>query len=611
MTLKNIALLVGNSNYKEISCLKNPINDINLVGDALKSVGFDVYAAQDTNLDMMLELCSQFGERATKIEDKANVLFYYAGHAVQENDHNYLLPCDISQRHNRWIDKSSVSVEWIIESNIKNTLPQNRIVIIDACRDFPFNGTHRSNKRGLKPISPSPETIIAYSTSPGSVAVDGTGDNSPYAEALTAQIETPGQLIETIFKNVRKSVIATTRGAQVPWEHSCLSRDIIINQPTVIKLESTREDFKTRSIDEPHVNLVSTEDLSKKTSQEITRVVLRGYKIEDIFDMANKKNPTANWLCGALIQQGLVSNRSQDDARRYFDNAAELGVHRSYFSLWNVLRATAQTPQERSDALKYLRFAGEKGVAIAQIHLGQVYQYGLDGVAIQPVEVFRWNQAAAMSEMPDGQYALGLCYNNGIGIRKDVVEALHWFRNAASNGSGKAHSMIGAMYLDGSPLPRDIRKAIEHLMQGASLGDSFGAKTLARVNAGGIFVPKNDFYAIEWWKKAGIMGDYQAYVDGAIHIIKAKGNLDSLNYDVRYYLAVSADNKNGYALFYLAQLMALGKYGAKDIAGAKHAMSECLKTQHAFVDINLKEQAKNYLKSLQSIFNKPRKFIFI
>jgi uncharacterized caspase-like protein len=149
-------------------------------------------------------------------------LFFYAGHGVQVGGRNYLLP--LGARITKELDFKfqAVDVEVVLAEMGSAGNPLN-IVILDACRDNPYGRNFRSASRGLAIISDAPKgTFISYSTSPGRVAVDGAGRNSPYTESLLRHVNTPGLPIEEVFKNVRKDIVKKTRGQQVPWELSSL-----------------------------------------------------------------------------------------------------------------------------------------------------------------------------------------------------------------------------------------------------------------------------------------------------------------------------------------------------------------------------------------------------
>jgi uncharacterized caspase-like protein len=149
-------------------------------------------------------------------------LFYYSGHGVQAKGRNYLIPVDATIR-----DEDEVAIEAVDVNDFLGTMESAaskvNIVVLDACRNNPFGGTFRSAERGLTVVTAPRGTYIAYSTAPGSVAEDGTGDNSTYTRSLAAAIQSPGITLEQTFKEVRRLVADATANKQVTWDSSSIT----------------------------------------------------------------------------------------------------------------------------------------------------------------------------------------------------------------------------------------------------------------------------------------------------------------------------------------------------------------------------------------------------
>jgi uncharacterized caspase-like protein len=215
-TEQRIALVIGNSSYSS-GPLKNPVNDATDMAAALQKLGFKVNLKKNANLETMEEAIEDFGNRLKK---GGVGLFYYAGHGVQVNGVNYLIPIGAKVNKESDVRYKAVNAGQILDemANANNGL---NIVILDACRDNPFGKSFRSTSRGLAIVSNSPSgTFISYSTSPGHVANDGEGKNSPYTKALLENISKPGLTINDVFMNVRSKVKKQT--GQLPWELSSL-----------------------------------------------------------------------------------------------------------------------------------------------------------------------------------------------------------------------------------------------------------------------------------------------------------------------------------------------------------------------------------------------------
>jgi adenylate cyclase len=210
------ALVIGNSAYSS-GPLKNPVNDATDMAAMLKSLGFVVTLKKEATLKQMDEAIEAFGNSLKK---GGVGLFYYAGHGVQVNGTNYLLPIGAKINKETDVKYQAVDANKILDemANANNGL---NIIILDACRDNPFTRTFRSATRGLAIVSSAPSgTFISYSTSPGSVARDGKARNSPYTAALLQYMQAPELTISDVFVNVRAKVKKET--GQVPWELSSL-----------------------------------------------------------------------------------------------------------------------------------------------------------------------------------------------------------------------------------------------------------------------------------------------------------------------------------------------------------------------------------------------------
>jgi uncharacterized caspase-like protein len=217
------ALVIGNGAY-ETGRLKNPVNDAADMAAMLKKLGFTVTLKQNAKQQEMDEAIEAFGN---SLKRGGVGLFYYAGHGVQVNGTNYLLP--IGARINKEADVKyqAVDANQILDEMATANNGLN-IVMLDACRDNPFARSFRNATRGLAIVSSAPSgTFISYSTSPGNVARDGDGSNSPYTAALLQYIQAPGQTIGDVFINVRTKV--KREMGQVPWELSSLEGQFYFN----------------------------------------------------------------------------------------------------------------------------------------------------------------------------------------------------------------------------------------------------------------------------------------------------------------------------------------------------------------------------------------------
>lgn len=219
---KRYALVIGNSNYsKEIGMLKNPLNDATDVATELRKSNFEVQLVTNATYVQMREAMRKFHEKLTAgPQDQTVGLFYYAGHGVAYQDENYLVPIDADVKFEDDITRMCFPVQRMVLSNMERSNSRMNIVILDACRNNPFPATSRSISSGLGEMKRARGSFIAYATSPGSVASDGSGRNGLYTQELLKALRKPGLSIEQVFKEVRMNVLRLSGDKQYTWDSS-------------------------------------------------------------------------------------------------------------------------------------------------------------------------------------------------------------------------------------------------------------------------------------------------------------------------------------------------------------------------------------------------------
>jgi hypothetical protein len=226
-TNQRLALVIGNSKYSN-SPLKNPVNDARDISAALQKLGFRVIYEENATRRRMDEAIRIFYSRLRNGEIG---LFYYAGHGMQVKGRNYLIPVDARIETESDVEHESIDMGRVLGKMEDAGNPVN-IVILDACRDNPFAKSFRSSGgAGLARMDAPVGTIVAYATSPESVAADGIGQNGIYTKHLLKQMMIPGLTIEQVFKAVRNNVIDETNNKQVPWESTSLRGDFYFSVP--------------------------------------------------------------------------------------------------------------------------------------------------------------------------------------------------------------------------------------------------------------------------------------------------------------------------------------------------------------------------------------------
>ena len=217
---RRVALVVGNSSYKT-SPLKNPANDARAMAAALRRLGFEVIERQNLTREAFSLAARDFGDR---LKGATVGLFYFAGHGLQVRGRNFLVPVDADIAREDEVPYRSLDVNEVLDKMDAARTPIN-LVLLDACRNNPFARSFKLSQVGLAQMDSPAGTLIAFATSPGSVAQDGEGDNGLYTSALLRHITAPALPIEQMLKRVRVDVARSSNNAQVPWESSSLNRD--------------------------------------------------------------------------------------------------------------------------------------------------------------------------------------------------------------------------------------------------------------------------------------------------------------------------------------------------------------------------------------------------
>ncbi|WP_305985430.1 caspase family protein [Roseibium sp. MMSF_3544] len=243
---KRVALVIGNGAYEHTVPLPNPSNDAEQMATKLKSLGFEVVAGQDQTYNDMRRSVMEFAKKAYGAEI---ALLFYAGHGMQVAGQNLLVPIDAKIEDETSLDFETISVDFIMRQMSKDVKVQ--MVFLDACRDNPLArtlarrmGPSRSGNVGaglaeIKVEETGGEgSVIAFATSPGDVALDGEGSNSPFTSALIRHIDTPNASIQTVMTRVTGDVYDATEKRQRPWVNASLIGEVFLNK-SVASAEGT------------------------------------------------------------------------------------------------------------------------------------------------------------------------------------------------------------------------------------------------------------------------------------------------------------------------------------------------------------------------------------
>ncbi|MBR2687370.1 MAG: caspase family protein [Aquamicrobium sp.] len=236
---KRVALVIGNSKYVNAVALPNPANDARLIASTLRNAGFEVIEGVDQDNAGMHGLIGKFTEESYNAD---LAIIFYAGHGMQVDGKNYLIPVDAELTSPAYLKTRTVQIDEFMAALPAD--PAVGIIILDACRDNPLARTlaaalpkSRSLGAGLAPVDAKVDgvgtggVLIAYATDPGAIAYDGNGVDSPYSLALAKHLTQPGVEIQSALTRVRGEVTEATQGRQRPWHNASLGREVFLGKP--------------------------------------------------------------------------------------------------------------------------------------------------------------------------------------------------------------------------------------------------------------------------------------------------------------------------------------------------------------------------------------------
>lgn len=292
-TERRVALVIGNSAYKNAP-LRNPANDATDISRALKRLGFKVTMLRNADQRKMKSSIREFGKQLSK---GGVGLFYYAGHGMQVEGRNYLIPVGA-----RVEDPSDVEFEAVDAGRVLGKMEvagnDMNIVVLDACRDNPFSRSWRSGQKGLARMDAPKGSYISYATAPGSVAADGSGRNGTFTKSLLRHIEVPGLTLESVMKRVRKDVIQETGSKQIPWSSSSITGDFFFDPSRSISIVSKDPSV----VNQPLLKAPKSSPVSQGSSTDLETRELRYAK--SLYDRGKKSE-------AKRIVSGLL--KSKDD----------------------------------------------------------------------------------------------------------------------------------------------------------------------------------------------------------------------------------------------------------------------------------------------------------
>ena len=491
-----VALVLGNSTYAHIGRLPNTQNDAADISAALRRLGFEVTTELDADRVEMTDALRTFTRRSAGADVS---LVFYAGHGIEMDGVNYLVPVDARLERDVDVRFETVTLDDLLVSTVGASL---RLVLLDACRNNPLarsmqrTAASRSVSGGsfadLNEDLLGDETLVAYAAAAGTTAADGRGRNSPYTAALLSHLETPLEIL-TLFRRVRAQVLASTNGAQRPHEYQSLVREHYLTRTlgTGASVTVSAAAAIDPAPDPPRADPPET-DIT-----ELNIVLLR--------ELAEGGDAEAQTEFGERYEHGRGVGRDYAVAVSWFRRAAEQGHAPAQAALGYMYSGGHGVEQDRQVAVAWSRRAAEQGNVRAQHNLGASYFNGL-GVGQDYEAAAAWYRRAAEQGDADAQFALGNLYSAGQGVSQDDTAAVAWFRHAAEQGQLGAQHNLGRMYLDGRGVSRDDETAIAWIRPAAEQGEPYAQASLGYMYETGRGVARDADTAVRWYRRAADQG---------------------------------------------------------------------------------------------------------
>ena len=481
-----LALVIGNGAYQAAPQLENPANDAADIATALRSIGFDVIERRDATREAMAGAVRDFAER---IGTADTALFFYAGHGLQMNGENYLLPVDAKIE-----TQADVRFNTIDLTDIQQEMDgggRANIIILDACRNNPFvdklaKSGRGGGERGLGRIEASGVgSLVVFSTQPNNVALDGAGRNSPFASALIKYVAVPGLEVRQMISKVRGDVLAATSQKQVPWDNSSLTGDVYLAGPPP-QAEAAATAAATPAVvaqaPTPQASIAPRDAAPPPSPTPTGALAALSPEAAECDKLAaplprfagpdaiKKSKLPIDWSRALVVCTAAQAQNPGDPRFEY-----ELGI--AQFNLKDYL-----------EALHHLTIAADAGLAEAQNQLGFMFVTGT-GTVKDSHRAFDYFQKAANAGLGGAIGNLGSMYANGFGVKEDDAMALALYEKAIEAGNPFALSQIAVMYYNGKGTPVDYNAAEQYFQQAADLNDGYAMKFLAVMYERGLLGP--------------------------------------------------------------------------------------------------------------------------
>jgi len=580
-----VALVIGNAKYENAAVLGNTISDATAIGSTLQRLGFEVTLERDQSIAALRETLGAFRRKAASAEV---AVVFYAGHGIEVDKTNYLIPTDAKLSTDADIEFEAIPLDLVMRA--VEGASRLKLVLLDACRDNPFaismkrESASRSIGRGLARVEPSAETLVAFAAREGTTASDGTsGEHSPYTQALLKYLEEPNLEINLLFRKVRDAVLAATNGAQEPFTYGSLSS-------REFYFITTDSQGGSEDVAEPLPGVSAEDALWAAVERSGTLGAFETYLAQ--FPNGKYSAAAQVWigvLGPAADTSGGGAGAAQPDAE-----TASLAPQEDFAAGNPPILECDRLAADPSDQTRVTL-----GVEWVDIEASRAIAACREGVAEYPAAArLKFQLARALHR--DGQHGeaaelyeqlsergytaaavnLGTMYLLGQDVAKDYDKARRFFEIGADAGNANALYQLGRIYKEGTGVKVDYPRAFEFYSRAVEVADHLGAMVqIGFMYTNGFGVAADQQKAFDFYKRAADQNQPAALNNVGLMYLTGRAVRQDTREAISW-LEKSAGLGFAEAMYNLAVVYGRGQGIARDMERATHWMFEALKHGH-------------------------------
>jgi Caspase domain/Sel1 repeat len=493
---RRVALVIGNADYVAAPRLDNPSNDATAVAGRLRDLGFSVTLRLNLDKASFEQAVRDF---AGSLDGAEAAVFFYAGHGLQVDGRNYLVPIDADPANEADLPFQLLALDIALQRLASQRI--TNIVILDACRNNPLGEKlakglgERANAvgQGLASISTGAGTLISFSTQPDSAALDGQGADSPFTAALLQHIATPNVTVVSMMQNVRRDVLTQTDNKQVPWDNSSLLDDFFFKKEPQAAQPAKDADVKEKTpgpVADGRDKTDGKSDTGEGTKDKGVKVEPRpkpeGDKVVD--------NPSAQHDAEPDLSHVLPPHHDEPDLSHVLppDDVQPVLTGRPPVTPCDTIAASATDPERVTAGVVMGDLDGAAGVracrtALARYPHAARFEFQL-ARSLHKSEAF--GEAAALygSLVERGYFAAlvnyGWLLNNGQGVKPDEKAAVRLYMLAAQQGDTLGMFNVAMAYDTGQGLQLNPTQAADWIYAALRLGHEYSIKQMSGPAAG-------------------------------------------------------------------------------------------------------------------------------